>query len=63
MPIWIQLGPTGLRAVSGVGKTTGSSCAAASSAAFSATSVPVASATYHCRFQKRSLAAFRIRSR
>ena len=49
--------------MSGVGKTTGSVCAAATSAAFSATSVPVESATYHCRFQKRSLAAFRILSR
>ena len=54
----------GLLVVSGVGKTFGSVCAAASSAGFSATSlsVPVVgSATYHCRFQKRSFAAFRIR--
>ena len=63
LPIWIQLGPAGLSAVSGVGYTVGSSCAAATSAALSATSVPVASATYHCRFQNRSLAALRIRSR
>ena len=64
MPIWIQLGPAGLLVVSGVGKTLGSVCAAATSSAFSATSlsVPVVgSATYHCRFQKRSLAALRIR--
>ena len=40
--------------------------AAASSAAFRATSLRfpcVGSATYHCRFQKRSLAAFRMRKR
>ena len=49
--------------MSGVGKMLGSSCAAASSAGFSATSVPEASATYHCKFQKRSLDAFRIRKR
>ena len=67
----------GLMVVSGVGKTTGSSCAAATSEAFKATSVPpigcpiafravladLGSATYHCKFQKRSLAAFRMRKR
>ncbi len=66
MPIWIQFGPTGLRLVSGVGATTGSVWAAASSVGLSATSlsVPVVgSATYHDRFQNRSLAAFRIRYR
>ncbi len=64
VPIWIQFGPTGLLTVSGVGKTFGSVCAASSSDCLSATSlsVPVVgSATYHCRFQKRSFAALRIR--
>src|SRR5690242_19411917 len=66
VPIWIQLGPAGLLAVSGVGKTFGSVCAASTSDVFSATSlsVPVVgSATYHWRFQKRSLEALRIRYR
>ena len=63
-PICTQLGPVGLFAVSGVGTTFGSVCAAASSDAFSATSdsVPVVgSATYHCKFQVRSPAAFKMR--
>src|SRR5450756_1264708 len=64
VPIWTQLGPTGLVVVSGVGTTCGSVWAAASSVGFRATSlsVPVVgSATYHCRFQKRSLDALRMR--
>ncbi len=66
VPIWIQFGPAGLQVVSGVGKTTGSVWAAATSAGFRATSlrVPVlGSATYHDRFQKRSFAALRMRKR
>ena len=57
----------------GVGKTFGSVCAAATSAAFSATSVApmalvqsvpaVGSATYHWKLKKRSFAAFRMRKR
>ena len=35
VPIWIQLGPAGLFAVSGVGKTVGSVCAADTSVATS----------------------------
>src|SRR6476659_872079 len=62
-PIWIQLGPAGLSSVSGDGTMLMSVCAAATSDAFNATSVPVLSATYHDRFQNRSLAAFRIRKR
>src|SRR4249919_644262 len=58
-PIWIQSGPAGLRVVSGVGTMFGSVWAAATSDALRATSVPVLSATYHDRFQERSLAAFR----
>ena len=38
MPIWIQFGPAGLLVVSGVGKTTGSVWAAATSAGLRATS-------------------------
>src|SRR3954451_6782665 len=66
LPIWIQSGPAGLTLVSGVGTTFGSVCAASTSDLFSATSlsVPVVgSATYHCRFQKRSLAALSSRMR
>ena len=50
----------------GVGKTTGSVCACASSSGSSATSlsVPVdGSATYHWKLKKRSLAAFSTRKR
>ncbi|GAO04621.1 hypothetical protein PSR1_03516 [Anaeromyxobacter sp. PSR-1] len=46
VPIWTKLGPGGLSAVSGVGNTpAGSASAACTSPAFSATSVPLASAT------------------
>src|SRR5450759_1798635 len=62
-PMAIQFGPAGLSAVSGVGMMLGSVWAAANSDALRATSVPVLSATYHDRFQARSLAAFRMRKR
>ena len=62
-PIWIQSGPLGLSVSSGVGTMLMSVWAAATSDALRATSVPVLSATYQDRFQKRSLAAFRMRNR
>ena len=66
LPITIQSGPSVEALCTGVGKTTGSVCACASSSGSSATSlsVPVdGSATYHWKLKKRSLAAFRNRKR
>ena len=66
VPIWIQSGPLVAALCTGVGKTTGSVCACASSSGSSATSlsVPVVgSATYHWKLKKRSLAAFSTRKR
>ena len=78
MPIWIQSGPAAFTPAStGVGKTTGSVWAAATSSGFKATSVaPIgspnlfvsvlavaASPTYHWKLKNRSLAAFSRRSR
>ncbi len=65
-PMWIQSGPLVEALCTGVGKTTGSVWAAASSCGSSATSlfVPVVgSATYHWKLKKRSLAAFSMRKR
>ena len=68
LAIWTQSGPAAsLLASTGVGETTGSVCAAASSPGFRATSVVpspwVGSAVYHWKLKNRSLAALSRRSR